>query len=199
VGKGSGLGLSVCYGVVKQYGGYIFVDSDVGDGSTFYILFPRVVISEVNFPQRKLYSNPNIELKGGEETLLLVEDDPVVAMLTQKILSSSGYNVLTANNGIEALDVAEKYSGEIDLVITDVMMPKMDGKELADTLHLLFPEMGIICVSGYADADVIAELRQKGITFLSKPYSPLQLAKVVRTVLTEKSLEYSGSQLAEVH
>jgi len=189
IGKGSGLGLSVCYGVVKQYGGYIFVDSDVGEGTTFYILFPRVMVSGINFPKRQTLNDLLSDSSGGNETLLLVEDDPAVAMLTQKILMSSGYRVLTAVNGLDALDVAEKNSGAIDLVVTDVMMPKMDGKELVDTLRLLSPSIEIICVSGFADSDVIAELRKKNVTFLAKPYTPLQLVKIVRTVLNQRSIK----------
>lgn len=183
IGKGSGLGLAVCYGVVKQYSGYIFSESIEGQGSTFFILLPK---SEGSVQQvDKPVENSDIAIQGGSETILLVEDDGAVAMLTERVLKTVGYSVLVAEDGLKALDLAEQYSGEIDLMITDIMMPKMDGQELIAAIRLLSPAMGIICLSGYADDDIIADVVSKGATFVKKPYTPIELAKIVRSVLDE--------------
>jgi len=181
VGKGSGLGLAVCYGVVKQYGGYIFVESELGVGSEFFILLPRSKDSAQKINATVV--NASAVIEGGDETILLVEDDASVAMLTERVLASAGYQVLTASNGLQALDIAEKRSGEIDLMITDIMMPKMNGKELIEAIKLLTPNIGIICLSGYADDEIITEVVSKGVTFIKKPYTPLELAKTVRSVI----------------
>ena len=182
LGKGNGLGLSVCYGIVKQYSGYLLVESEVGFGSVFHVLFPRCK-QEPTIQRRDSVIASSENLDGGNETLLLVEDDPAVAMLTEKILASAGYKILTASNGLEALDVAEQYPGEIDLLVTDVMMPKMDGSDLINTIKLLMPDIAVLCLSGYAENEVVAELRNRGVTFLQKPYTPVQLSRLVRGLL----------------
>lgn len=198
VGKGSGLGLAVCYGVVKQYGGYIFVDSEPRFGSTFEIVFPEVEPPNLEKIPSKSITALQESMEGGNEKILLVEDDPAVAMLTEKILSSTGYKVLVSSNGVEALDVIESYRGEVDLLITDVMMPKMDGSELINTVRLLSPDLAIVCLSGYADSEMVDNLRRRGVTFLPKPYTPLQLAKVVRSTLARRSQAKSRLQASEI-
>jgi PAS domain S-box-containing protein len=181
-GKGTGLGLSTVYGIVKQSGGSIQVDSDPGRGTAFRIYFPRV---ETPFPA------PRERWKGeesprGNETILVVEDEEEVRRITLQILENQGYRVLAARSGEEALGLLSAFKGKIDLLLTDVVMPGMDGRILAERIRQERPESKVLFMSGYTD-DVIAHhgILEEGIHFLSKPFSISQLLVKVRETLDE--------------
>ena len=164
--KGSGLGLATIYGIVKQNGGFIKVDSELNRGSRFSIYFPEELAPEEDVtvaPQRLIHQ--------GTETILLVEDEQMVRDLAVKVLELSGYKVLTAENGAEALLLAKRALAEIDLLVTDVIMPQMNGRTLYEQLHRLKPQMKVLFISGYT-ADVIAQhgVLEKGMNFLQKPF-----------------------------
>jgi len=180
VGKGTGLGLSTVYGIVKQSGGYIWVYSEPGQGTTFKIYLPAVVGETV---QRKKEQPPADDLTGSE-TILVVEDDDALRNLGREILERQGYRVLDAGNGIEALRISEEHRGQIHLMITDVVMPKMGGKKVADRLQQLYPQMKVIYMSGYTDNSIAHHgILAPGLNFLQKPFSPEVLARKVREVL----------------
>ena len=185
VGKGTGLGLSTCQTIVQQSGGHIEVQSELGKGTTFKIYFPRVE-QPMDIPTKSVETSP---LPRGTETLLLVEDDPSVRHLACSILESQGYNVLRANNGQDALHVAREHKGPpIRLVITDVIMPQMGGKVMAEWLKTTYPDLKILFTSGYTD-DAIAQhgVLEPGVAFLSKPYTPATLARKVRKMLDDET------------
>ncbi len=188
-GKGTGLGLSTVYGIVKQSGGYVFAQSDVGHGTTFHIYFPRVEESASEL-------SPTLSLKnekGGSETVLLVEDEDSVRELVRDTLAVRGYKVLEAENGESGLRVAEASSGHIDLLITDVVMPGMGGRELAKKLLLMRPDMGVLYLSGYTeDAIVHQGALGAGKAFLQKPFTLQSLARKVREVLHSMSTRTSN-------
>ena len=182
VGKGTGLGLAVVLGVVKQSGGHVEVYSEVGHGTTFKVYFPAV--------RQKASPSTIIDAGNGgrgAETVLLVEDEDGVRGLAILVLQRYGYKVLAANNGKEAMRIAEKHQGGIDLLVTDVVMPGMGGPELAEALRPLFPRLKVLFSSGYTDDAVVRHgLLQEKVAFLQKPYMPLALARKVRQVLDEK-------------
>jgi two-component system, cell cycle sensor histidine kinase and response regulator CckA len=180
-GKGTGLGLATCQTIVQQSGGHIGVYSEVGKGTTFKIYLPRV---EQPLDASVRPVNEGLLLRG-TETLLVVEDDPSVRGLVSSMLQAQGYTVLRAANGQEGLHVATKHKGEpLRLVITDVVMPKMGGKQMAKWLNTIYPHLKILFTSGYAD-DAIAQhgVLDAGVGFLPKPYTPAILARKVREML----------------
>jgi CheY-like chemotaxis protein len=179
-GKGTGLGLSTVYGIVKQNRGFIWVYSEPGQGSTFKIYLPRV---KEGIKTEEKVQTPEKDF-GGSENVLLVEDDVSILNFAQKSLQKYGYRVLTANNGEDALRISKECQGPIELLVTDVVMPTMSGKETARRLQLLYPEMKVIYMSGYTD-DVIVHfgVLESGLNFLEKPFSPEVLASKVREVL----------------
>jgi len=179
-GKGTGLGLSTVYGIVKQSGGYIWVYSEPGQGTTVKIYFPRVDEEDDALFRRDGVSS----IPQGSETVLVVEDEPSLRSLATHILRHQGYKVLEAADGEEALRVAQECIGEINLLLTDVVMPRMGGKELADRLQTLRPSVRVLFISGFPD-DAIAHhgVITPGIAFLQKPFSPASLAQKVREVL----------------
>jgi CheY-like chemotaxis protein len=180
-GKGTGLGLATCQTIVQQSGGHIGVYSEVGKGTTFKIYFPRVEQPT----DRSTKPGETSPLPRGTETLLLVEDEPSVRHLTCRILEAQGYNVLRANNGQDALHVAREHKGSpIRLVVTDVIMPLMGGKVMAEWLKTTYPDLKILFTSGYTD-DAIAQhgVLEPGVAFLPKPYTPAALARKVREML----------------
>ena len=182
VGKGTGLGLAVVHGIVKQSGGHVEVYSEPDIGTTFKIYFPAVE-EEVSAPKGIDAGNGG----RGTETILLVEDEDGVRGLAVLVLQTYGYKVLAASNGKEALRLVEKHQGGIDLLVTDVVMPGMGGPELADALQPRFPQMKVLFSSGYTDDAVVRHgLLQEKVAFLQKPYTPLALVKRVRQVLDEK-------------
>jgi two-component system cell cycle sensor histidine kinase/response regulator CckA len=177
VGKGTGLGLSTVYGIVKQTNGFVFVDSAVGKGTTFRIYLPRHegVVEKVGVPVKAAADLT------GTGTILLVEDEPDVRSLNSRALTQRGYTVLPAANGVEALAVFEEHNGAIDLVVSDVMMPEMDGPTLAKELRSRNPGLKIIFVSGYAEDALDKDLSDT--TFLSKPLSLKQLVAAVKETM----------------
>ena len=180
LGKGTGLGLSMIHGIVMQSGGRIVCSSEIGEGTTFRIYFPRVTHDEAVSAPLPTHT----EAAGGSETVLIVEDEHLVRKLMRTILESRGYFVLDAPGGEEAFHVCRSYQGPIHLLVTDVVMPKMKGKEVADRLLSIYPEMKVLFVSGYT-ADMIDQhgVLETGIQFLQKPFSPLHLGNRVRELL----------------
>jgi len=179
-GKGTGLGLATVYGVVKQSGGYIWVYSEPGQGTAFKIYLPRV--SEAPEPTRP--SPAPAAPPRGSETLLLVEDDEMVRHLTSRMLRNRGYTVLAASDGTDALRQLESNPRRIDLLITDVVMPRMSGREVAQRVVALQPHVKVLYLSGYTDDAIVRHgMLEPGIAFLQKPFSADVLARKVREVL----------------
>ncbi len=180
-GKGTGLGLATVFGIVKQSNAHISVDSEVGVGTTFKILFPAVDAS----PTRNTVSGA-IDLRPGTETILLVEDEEGVRKIARISLETQGYKVLEAASGTDAIQRATQHSGPIHLVITDVVMPEMGGGKLAEVLRSRHPGLKVLFMSGYTDDAVIRHGVMGGTdAFLQKPFTPLGLAKKVRAMLDE--------------
>ncbi len=181
IGRGTGLGLSTVYGIVKQSGGNTWVYSEPGHGTTFKIYLPRVE-QELDTFQRP---DETDSLPRGSETVLLVEDEPLVRGLALRLLTQQGYGVLEASNGEEALRVAQEHAGEpIHLLLTDVVMPRMSGKELADHLKSLRPGIKVLYVSGYTDNAIVHHgVLDPDTHFLQKPFSHRTLSHKVREVL----------------
>jgi CheY-like chemotaxis protein len=181
-GKGTGLGLSTVLGIVEQNGGHIWVESDLGQGTTFKIYLPRVMEAATAPTERPRYRTDN--LPRGTETVLLVEDEPKVRDLADRLLRRQGYTVLIAANGVEALQLSQEYAGDIHLLLTDVVMPQMNGKALADQLKLMRPNIKIVFASGYTDRTLIpAEDLGADVAFIQKPFSVMELSQKVRSVL----------------
>jgi CheY-like chemotaxis protein len=175
VGKGTGLGLSTVYGIVQQSGGTIAVFSEPGQGATFKIYLPSVMDAVEEPPVAA--SVP----RGGSETVLLCEDEPDLRDLAREVLADLGYTVLEAGDGEEALDVSSRHAGPIDLLITDVVMPRMNGSELAVRLSSARP-VRVLYMSGYTET-ALPEGQVAGSRFMHKPFSPATLARAVREVL----------------
>jgi PAS domain S-box-containing protein len=179
-GKGTGLGLSTVYGIIKRHGGDIWVSSEPGRGTTFKAFLPRIAAEEAaEQPELEAGMPP----RGGTETVLVVEDEEPVRRLVRDILESRGYHVLQAESGHKALETAAAFQGPIDLLVTDIVMPKMNGRDLAHALSLLRPEMKVLFLSGYTDQALINEGAGHGAPFLQKPFTPDGLARKVREVL----------------
>jgi PAS domain S-box-containing protein len=184
LGQGTGLGLSTVYGIVKQSGGNIWVYSEVGQGTTFKVYLPRVD-EEAQVYKVSLQTQEGLS---GKETILLAEDEEIVRKLVCEVLKSQGYEVLEAANGSAALLLCERLQGPIHLMITDIVMPEMSGRELTDRLAGLRPEMKVLFMSGYTDDTIVRHgLLESDLAFLQKPFTPHALARKVREVLdTEK-------------
>jgi CheY-like chemotaxis protein len=181
-GKGTGLGLATVYGIVRQTGGGISVESEVGNGSTFRIYLP-VESAPVDSPRTPLQP---VEKSDNFETVLVVEDEDIVRELVCEVLEHQGYNVLCARDGIEALNMAEDYDSEIHLLVTDVIMPHMNGHELAHKLTALRPDMKVLYVSGYSDNDIGDHgTLDPRFELLQKPFTPQVLARKIRDVIRE--------------
>jgi len=180
-GRGTGLGLSTVYGIVKQSGGNIWVYSEPGIGTTFKIYLPGVDEKEDVLQQKK----EDIPLSRGTETILLAEDEPSLRDLASRILRDLGYDLLIAANGEEAIQIAQEQSEkEIHLLLTDVVMPRMGGKELADRLKISRPKMKVLFASGYTDDTIVHDgVLERGINYIQKPFTPDTLARTVRQVL----------------
>ncbi len=181
-GRGTGLGLSTVYGIVKQSGGYIWVDSEVGKGTSVRIYLPRLRVAERTPAESRRFTPASTPR--GSETLLLVEDEEGVRDLIREWLVGHGYAVLAAGNGVEALDVSSSFSGRIDLLLADVVMPQMGGPALAKRLTALRPETRVIYLSGYADEALgDRQVIENGAAFLQKPFALESLVRKIREVL----------------
>ncbi|HET9982714.1 MAG TPA: ATP-binding protein, partial [Longimicrobiales bacterium] len=187
-GKGTGLGLATVYGIISQSGGHIHADSTLGVGTSFRILLPAIRET----PPDETPAAPK-RLSGGAETVLLVEDEPSVRSLARRVLERQGYTVLEAADGEAAIGVAAQHRDRIDLLLTDVVMPRMSGRTLAGHLAELRPGLRVLFMSGYAD-----ELRgrrgavDEGIAFLQKPFTPEDLATRVRALLDAPVADAAG-------
>jgi PAS domain S-box-containing protein len=187
VGKGIGLGLATCYGIIKQNGGHIEVESVVDEGSTFRIYLPRLdKMAEAMPEQERAGVLPPGGRPSGNETVLLVEDEPTVREVATRILREQGYNVLVAANGDEALNLVRSRPSEpLHLLVTDVVMPRMSGRVVADQLRATRPEMKVLFISGYSDDTLTRHgaSPDTNLNFLQKPFSPSLLAYKIREVL----------------
>jgi two-component system cell cycle sensor histidine kinase/response regulator CckA len=181
-GNGTGLGLATVYGIVQQSGGHIRVNSAADRGSTFLIYLPRIEAAE---DRDRGADRPLLpHASPGTETVLLAEDEEVVRRLARELLTGNGYKVLEAANGREALLLSEGHRGEIHLLLTDVVMPKMSGRELGERIRLQRPGLRVLYMSGYTDDAILRRgVLEGGIPFLQKPFTPEAFARKVREVL----------------
>jgi two-component system cell cycle sensor histidine kinase/response regulator CckA len=193
-GKGTGLGLATVYGIVKQSGGSISVRSAPEMGTTFRIVFP---VADAGEPVQQTREEPAPN-ETGSETILLVEDENSVRHLAQRILEMRGYKVRPANHGADGLRIASVPGQQIDLVVTDVVMPGMNGREFVEALHGHAPGIPVIYMSGYTDDDIIRRgLMDSSVAFLQKPFTAKSLARLVRSVLdgTPRPLRQPGEMV----
>jgi two-component system, cell cycle sensor histidine kinase and response regulator CckA len=177
--KNTGLGLATVYGIVVQSGGYIWVESETGKGTTFKICFPRVELEEDSTDQPA----PPSGSTRGSETILLVEDEDAVRSVAARVLGNQGYTVVQAANGEEALGRLDDLEGRIDLILTDVVMPDMGGLELAGRVRERRPDLKVLYMSGYAEGDKLQPKMNSEHSFLQKPFSAESLMLKVREVL----------------
>jgi CheY-like chemotaxis protein len=178
-GKGTGLGLSTVYGIVKQTGGNVWVYSEPGQGTTFKVYLPRVDAPVAAEPRRASASSPT-----GHETVLVVEDEPAVRRVAERVMRQAGYRVLSAADGREALSVFDRQQGAVDLLLTDVVMPSMGGRELVDRLRERRPDLKVIFTSGYADSALLHRgVLDSSTRFLNKPFTAEALMRKARRVL----------------
>jgi CheY-like chemotaxis protein len=180
VGEGTGLGLATVYGIIQQSGGRIEVSSTVGEGTTFVVSLPRIEWGNLS----ETAPAESTEAPRGCETILLVEDVPALLEFAQYVLESHGYEVLAAAHGAEAVRVAEEHQGTIDLLLTDVVMPQLGGREVAARMRAARPGLKVLYLSGYTDDEMVRHgAFQKDTDLLRKPFTPAQLARRVREVL----------------
>jgi CheY-like chemotaxis protein len=183
-GKGTGLGLSTVFGIVQQSNGNILTESQLGKGSSFRIFLPRSAAVPEKSPEAVATSH----LLRGSETVLVVEDQDQVRTLVRGILDRNGYKVLEASSGGDALVLCEQHLGSIDLLLSDVVMPRMSGPELADRLRRLRPDLKVLLMSGYADRKVVGPAGlDNGFGFLQKPVTPDALGRKIREMLDAPS------------
>ena len=192
-GKGTGLGLATVYGIVKQSGGYIWVYSEPGHGTTFKIYLPLVEAAGESLR----HVEPSEKLPRGSETILVVEDDSSLREVTGEFLKSSGYTVIAAESPDQALHLAQSHNGPIDFLLTDVILPKMNGRELAARIGAARPSIKVLYVSGYADGIVRDGSHgplQEGLAFLQKPCSRGELTRKVREILDSHPFKSVANQ-----
>jgi two-component system cell cycle sensor histidine kinase/response regulator CckA len=179
-GKGTGLGLSTVYGIVKQSGGSIFVDSEPGNGTTFWLYFPSRPVDEIE-------PGPDVQALGrldeGVESILLVDDDSGVCEFTRRVLAARGYAVLSASSAVEALQLCDAYPGNIDLLLTDVVMASMTGPALADVLRDRYPGIKVVYMSGYATDAIDQRVFDPLVVFIAKPFGAQDLTAKIRAAL----------------
>jgi two-component system cell cycle sensor histidine kinase/response regulator CckA len=194
VGKGTGLGLSTVYGIVKQTGGFVYVDSETGKGTSFHIFLPRhrpeleaqseAMVANGAVREPPAEAKPRTDLTG-QGTILLVEDEEGLRSLNARGLRSRGYSVIEASNGIEAMEALDQKNGAVDLVVSDVVMPEMDGPTLLKTMRGRNPDLKIIFVSGYAEDAFEKSLPEnQQFAFLPKPFTLSQLVAAVKETMT---------------
>jgi signal transduction histidine kinase/ActR/RegA family two-component response regulator len=192
-GKGTGLGLATVYGVVRQSGGFIWVETSPGNGARFEIYLPRAVEKEEAFSYERVAAGPRY----GSETILVVEDEDEVRSLASEFLRSAGYSVLTAKDGVEALEVSDRLGGSIQLLLTDVVMPKMRGTELAQKLKACFPSLRVVYMSGYLEQDTCSgEILEKAIV-LQKPFSRDTLIRRIGEAFEDQACAQAATE--EIH
>jgi two-component system cell cycle sensor histidine kinase/response regulator CckA len=184
-GKGSGIGLATCYGIIRQTSGMISVASEIGSGTTFSIYLPKAITTE----QAVTCSQDDAELPQGTETILLVEDEEILRELGVEVLGSLGYRMLVASDGTEAVRILSSEAGsDIDLVVTDLVMPRMSGRELVTWMGERFGAMPVLFMSGYTDDEIIRNAVEGAeIEYLQKPFTPKALAHKIREVLDRSS------------
>ncbi len=183
-GKGTGLGLSTVYGIIKQSEGNIWVDSEPEKGTTFKIYLPRV--DELSRSDEALEEAQAVQL--GSETVLLVEDEQMVRDLSREVLEQYGYTVICASDGQDGLRACKEFAGKIDLMITDVVMPRMSGRELAEHLAILRPDTKVLYMSGFTDDAIVRHgLLEEHFAFIQKPFSPELLAQTARQLLDSRA------------
>lgn len=193
--KGTGLGLATVYGIVKQSQGYISVWSEPSKGTAFKIYLPRIEVTEEDAKPEKVL----VQVLQGSETIMVVEDEMSVRRLTRQFLVKDGYTVLEASDGEEALEIAAQYPDPIHLLLTDIVMPRMNGDELAKKLVTQRPGMKMLFMSGYADVpDILCGAQEQNVVILQKPFSQRTLACKVREVLTVKKGRELESPLSEI-
>jgi two-component system cell cycle sensor histidine kinase/response regulator CckA len=181
LGRGTGLGLASCYGIVQQNGGHIWVYSEPGRSTTFTIYLPRVYVAESPAAQQAAVA---AALPRGTETILLAEDEETVRDFAALTLRGLGYTVLVADNGAEALRQAAAHEGEIHLLLTDVVMPGAGGRVVAERLAELRPNLKVLYASGYTDDAMVRHgILSEAMNFLQKPFTPAALTHMVREVL----------------
>jgi two-component system cell cycle sensor histidine kinase/response regulator CckA len=181
-GKGTGLGLSTVYGIVQQSGGHVTVESAPGEGATFTVLLPRHLGGEPATASKV----DRRRLPGGTETLLLVEDEAAVRSSARRLLERQGYTVLEARHGGDALRIVEESGRQIDLVVTDLVMPEMGGKELAERLRAHRPGLKVLFMSGYTEKAIAAGgIMPPNTGFVEKPFTVEQLMRRLREILDE--------------
>jgi two-component system cell cycle sensor histidine kinase/response regulator CckA len=186
VGRGTGLGLSTVYGIVKQTGGYIFAQSELGKGTMMRVYLPRhvEVAGEAEAEPSRPVPRERPKDLTGRGTVLLVEDEDAVRSFAARALGQRGYNVLQASTGVEALEIFNNFDGEVDLVVSDVVMPEMDGPTLMKHLRASHPDLKIIFISGYAEDSFRRNLSDKDdFMFLQKPFDLKELAAAVKAAL----------------
>jgi CheY-like chemotaxis protein len=181
IGEGTGLGLSTVYGIVKQSGGYVWIYSEPGQGTVFKIYLPLDAASTEAMPEPVA---PADGARAGEGTVLVVEDEPAVRGMIVRTLREAGFEVLEAGNAADGLAAARQAAGELVCVVTDVVMPDLDGRSLAEQLSR-FTSVPVLFMSGYTDADVtLRGLLQDGLPFLQKPFPPSRLIRALQQLLT---------------
>jgi CheY-like chemotaxis protein len=179
-GKGTGLGLAMVYGTVKQSGGYIWVYSELGRGATFKIYLPRIRDEAETAQDSEAPARPAM----GSETILLVEDEEAVRALAAQSLEEQGYKVLESTSPEDAIEISRRYTEPIHLLLTDVVLPRISGRKIAEHLTPLRPGMKVLYMSGYTDDTILrAGVLEAGTAFLQKPFTPTSLAHRVREVL----------------
>jgi len=190
-GKGTGLGLSTVYGIVKQSGGNIWVYSEPGQGTTFKVYLPQIEAAVTQAEKAKA----EVPIPRGRETVLLVEDEDVVRNLTRQVLEQAGYKVVESSRGKEAIRLYSENDRAVDLLLTDVVMPEMSGKEVADQLTALKPELKVLFMSGYTDEAIVHHgVLDSNIEFIQKPFTPAALARKVREVLDANGSSQAGKK-----
>jgi len=189
-GRGSGLGLSTVYGIVKQCEGYIFADSHPGQGSVFHVYFPQVEPPGTRRPASGEFrvssalAPASALAEPGAEQVLVVEDEDLIRQLAEQILRDRGYRVISAASATEALELVTSLDGEIDLLVTDIVMPGLSGLDLAQRLRRRIPDLRVLFMSGYSDSPLLrAGLAREGAAFLQKPFSADALERRVRDLL----------------
>lgn len=183
LGKGTGLGLATVYGIIKQNDGHIIVESEVGKGTCFKFYLPYVE-ADISKTETKVIEEE--ELPRGNETILLVEDEESIRKLVTSTLEEYGYNILEAINGVEGLQLAKEYKEPIDLLLSDIRMPKITGTELSELLRNVHPETKSLFISGHTEDDVLRKISESGASLLNKPFSFTALVNKVREVLDKK-------------